>query len=83
MSRTEELSTLGNQLKNYMRSLINYDMKCCGINPDTWETTAQDRSAWRAAVSTGVSGFEARRVQENMQKRQRRKNRARDRKSVV
>ena len=65
----------GGQRKRY-KDTLKASLKCCGINPDTWETTAQDRSAWRAAVSTGVSGFEARRVEENMQKRQRRKNRA-------
>ena len=65
----------GGQRKRY-KDTLKASLKCCSINHDTWEEMAQDRTAWRTAVSTGVSGYEAKRVEEQEQKRQRRKTRA-------
>ena len=62
----------GGQRKRY-KDTLKASLKCCGINPDTWEITAQDRSAWRTVAMSGVSGYEASRVDKQRQKRQRRK----------
>ena len=65
----------GGQKKCFKDSL-KATLKRCAINTETWETSAKDRSAWRTVVRAGVSNYELRRVDEQKQKRQRRKGRA-------
>ena len=69
---SEGKRSLGGQKKQY-KNTVKASLKSCGINSDTWEEMAQVRPTWRSAVSTGVSSFEAKRVEEQKQKRQRRK----------
>ena len=51
-------------------------LKSSDIPLTSWEQIADDRPAWRAAVKTGVTGFEVRRTAEKEQRRQRRKDSA-------
>ena len=60
------------QRKRY-KDTLKASLKSCGINSDTWEEMAQVRPTWLSAVSTSVSSFEAKRLEEQKQKRQRRK----------
>ena len=69
---SEGKSSLGGQRKQY-KDTLKASLKSCGINFDTWEEMAQVRPTWLSAVSTGVLSFEAKRVEEQKQKRQRRK----------
>ena len=69
---SEGKRSLGGQKKQY-KNTLKASLKFCGINSDTWKEMAQVRPTWRSAVSTGVSIFEAKRVEEQKQKRQRRK----------
>ena len=69
---SEGKRSLGGQRKLY-KDTLKASLKSYGINSDTWEEMAQVRPTWRSAVFTGVSSFEAKRVEEQKQKRQRRK----------
>ena len=64
--------SLGGQRKRY-KDTLKASLKNCNIDPDTWKEIARDRTFWRSTVSTGVSSFETRRVEEQEQKHQRRK----------
>ena len=65
----------GGQRKRF-KDTLKASLKCCGISPDTWEESAEDRTAWRTMVRAGVSGYESRRVDKQKQKRKCRKDRA-------
>ena len=65
----------GGQRKRY-KDTLKGSLKHYGINPDNWEELAQDRSVWRALVHSGVTSYEEKRVEEQVQKRQQRKSRA-------
>ena len=69
---SEGKRSLGDQRKRY-KDTLKASLESCGINSNTWEEMAQDRPTWHNAVSTGVSSFEAKRVEEQKQKRQHRK----------
>lgn len=74
-----ELSTgkrpLGRPKLRY-RDNLKASLKHCNIPHTSWEKTADDRSAWRSAVKTGVAAFEERRIKESEQRRQKRKDSA-------
>ena len=48
-------------------------MKLAEIDVEKWETVAQDRTAWRGAIKTGLASGEAQRVNNAQLKRARRK----------
>lgn len=51
------------------------DMKECSIDPNSWESLADDRQVWKLAVRQGTSRAEAERKEYAVQKRSRRKQR--------
>ena len=65
----EGKSSLRVQKERY-KDTLKASLKHCNIDSDTWEEIARDRTFRR---NTGVSSFETRRVEEQEQKRQRRK----------
>jgi len=67
--------SLGRPKKRYKDSLKE-SLKRCDIPYSTWEASANDRPAWRSLVSMGVLAFEANRIREKDQIRQRRKERS-------
>ena len=58
------------------RDVCKRDMKACQIDPDSWETAAEDRDSWRQEVQRGVRQAEEERSQQAAGKRARRKQRA-------
>ena len=72
---TEGKRSHGGQKKRY-KDTLKASLKCCGINPDSWEEAAQDRPSWRQRINSGTKTFEEHRVTEAMRKRQLRKTRA-------
>ena len=67
--------SLGRPKKRYKHSLKE-SLKRCDIPYSTWEASAHDRHAWRSLVTAGVLAFEANRIREKDQIRQRRKERS-------
>ena len=57
------------------KDVCKRDLKLTGIDPDTWESLADDRSGWRHAVREGVRRGEEQRKQQLEAKRARRKER--------
>ena len=55
------------------KDTLKLSLKQCDIPHSTWERAAEERSAWRSAVQTGVSAFEKNRIRNKELKRQRRK----------
>lgn len=52
------------------------DMKLAGIDPNSWEATANNRSLWRATITEGVKRAEVTRNSQQADKRAKRKARA-------
>ena len=50
-------------------------MRDCGIDVDSWETLAENRTAWKQSIKRGVSKFEANTRKEAEEKRRRRNER--------
>ena len=50
-------------------------LKRCEIEPESWEHVAQDRATWRNLVKQGVSKYEQEFIEQNIDKRRRRKER--------
>ena len=59
--------------KQCFRNVCRNDLRSCGIDVDTWEAIAANRSAWKLTVKKGVAHSEARSRQEAEEKRQLRK----------
>ena len=59
---SEGTRSLGKPKKRYKDSLKD-NLKLCEIDIESWETDAQDRSAWRAKCRGGVTVFEENRRQ--------------------
>lgn len=57
------------------KDVCKRDLKLTGIDPNTWESLADDRSAWKLAVREGVRRGEEERSQQLEEKRTRRKER--------
>ena len=55
------------------RDVCKRDLKSCNIDTDTWEATAEDRSAWRSAVGRAIEEGERRWTMQMQDKRDRRK----------
>ncbi|XP_038062349.1 uncharacterized protein LOC119732818 [Patiria miniata] len=55
------------------KDVCKRDMRQAGIDPNSWEEAAQDRSAWRQTVAAGIHRAEERRTSLLQEKRQRRK----------
>jgi len=72
----------GRPMKRFKDS-VKENLKACNISLRDWETSALDRSSWRAMISSGTSFFEEKRVQLLEQKRERRKNRTQNPNAVV
>ncbi|KAK3803522.1 hypothetical protein RRG08_007620 [Elysia crispata] len=58
-----------------MAKLNQRDLKNTSINPDTWESLADNRPAWRHAARQGTLQQEAHRVERSAQKQAKRKQR--------
>ena len=72
----------GGQRKRY-KDCLKSTLKLCNIDVDNWERIAQDRKSWCKVVSSGPSGFEARRINDAETKRCLRKSRQQDIQSAV
>ena len=66
--------TAGGQKKRFKDSLKTA-LKDFDINPQSWESLAAERSAWRCAISLGARKAEEQRMTHARQKRERRKER--------
>ena len=66
--------SIGAPKKRYKDSLKS-NLKHCGIDPSSWESTAKDRPVWRTTTALGVSRFEQSRIKDLQDKRRRRKER--------
>ena len=55
------------------KDVCKRDLKAMGINLNTWETVASDRTAWRQTVQKGIFQHEETLAQQSEAKRQRRK----------
>ena len=62
--------------KKRFKDCLKASLKAFDIHPGTWESTAQDRGGWRAAVSKGAKSCEANRTATAEQRRQTRKDNA-------
>merc|ERR1712051_233669 len=51
-------------------------MKDFGIDPDSWENTAANRTSWRSSVNRGAKKYEQARIDEAKMKRALRKSRS-------
>lgn len=73
-----ELSTgkrsLGRPKMRY-KDTLKVALKHCLIPNSSWERCAENRSAWRSLVSSGVTAFENKRIRDKEQSRMRRKER--------
>jgi hypothetical protein len=65
---------VGGQRKRFKDSL-KASMKSLNINPDSWETLAQDRHTWRSTISKSAEDAEQLRLEESRSKRITRKTR--------
>lgn len=64
--------------KKRFKDSLKASLKAFSINPDSWEVAAQDRCGWRAAVHEGAKSCEANRTSAAEQRRQVRKDSAKD-----
>ena len=65
----------GGQKKRF-KDTLKVSLKCCGFDHNAWEELASDRPAWRSKVCSGVMEYEKERIQNVMEKRRLRKERA-------
>ena len=61
--------------KKRNKDSLKSNLKHCGIDPSSWESTAKDRPVWRTTTALGVSRFEQSRIKDLQDKRRRRKER--------
>ena len=64
----------GRPRKRY-KDTLKVSLKRCEIEPESWEHVAQDRATWRNLVKQGVSKYEQEFIEQNVDKRRRRKER--------
>ena len=60
------------------KDCLKASLKAFKVNPDSWEAAAQDRSRWRATIHEGAKNYEANRTSAAEQRRQVRKDSAKD-----
>ena len=65
----------GGQKKRF-KDTLKVSLKRCGFDHNAWEELASDRPAWRSKVRSGVTEYEKERIQNAMEKRRQRKERA-------
>ena len=65
----------GRQKKRF-KDTLKAGMKDFGIDPDSWEDKAANRSSWRSSVNRGAKKYEKARIKDAKQKRALRKTRA-------
>ena len=65
----------GGQKKRF-KDTLKVSLKRCGFDHNAWEELASDRPAWRSKVRSGVSEYEKERIQNAMEKRRLREERA-------
>ena len=65
----------GGQKKRF-KDTLKASLKDFGIDHNSWETTAQNRAAWRRAINKGAAAYESRRLETAKSKRATRKSRA-------
>ena len=73
---------MGVERKRY-KDCLKSTLKLCSIDVDNWEQIVQDRKSWRKVVSSGPSGFQARRISDAETKRCLHKSRRQDLQSAV
>ena len=56
-----------------VKDCLKEALKLCGIPHSTWHVTAEDRPTWRSYIHSGVNSFEAGRIKDKEEKRQKRK----------
>ena len=59
--------------KKRFKDTLKASLKDFGIDHSLWETTAQNRTAWRGAINKGAAAYESRRLQTAKSKRATRK----------
>ncbi|KAJ1170395.1 hypothetical protein NDU88_002272 [Pleurodeles waltl] len=64
--------TQGGQKKCF-KDTLKVSLKSLGIDPDSWETGAQERPAWRSSIRKGTISYEQSRTAEAQKKRELRK----------
>ena len=62
----------GDQKKRF-KDTLKASMKDIGVDHNSWETLAQDRSAWRNAIHKGAAAYEQQRIETAKTKRAARK----------
>ena len=67
--------SLGRQKKRF-KDTLKAGMKDFGIDPDSWENTAANRTSWRSSVNRGAKKYEQARIDEAKMKRALRKSRS-------
>ena len=65
----------GGQKKRF-KDTLKVSLKCCSFDHNAWEELASDRPAWRSKVRSGVTEYEKERIQNAMEERRLRKERA-------
>ena len=65
----------GGQKKRF-KDTLKASLKDFGIDHNSWETLAQDRSEWQGAIRKGAAAYEAQRIKTAKLKRSSRKSRA-------
>ena len=65
----------GGQKKRFKDNL-KASLKNFGIDHNSWETTAQNRAAWRGVINKGAAAYDSRRLETAKSKRATRKSRA-------
>ena len=62
--------------KKHFKDTLKVSLKHCDIDHKAWEELASDRPAWPSKVHSGVTEYEKERIQNAIQKRRLRKERA-------
>ena len=65
----------GGQKKRF-KDTLKASLKDFGIDHNLWETTAQNRAAWRGVINKGAAAYDSRRLETAKSKRATRKSRA-------
>ena len=65
----------GGQKKRF-KDTLKASLKDFGIDHNSWETTAQNRAAWRGVINKGAAAYDSRRLDAAKSKRATRKSRA-------
>ena len=78
LRRARSRRALSQRPKETLHRHAKRSLKIFGINPDTWEQTAEDRTKWSSSIHEGSTMGEANRTAAAKQRRQARKARVSD-----